>query len=265
MTEPGDAAAAGRLRALPVALGGALHGGGRPARKAAARAVTAPARARVRRGKPDQRPDRGPHLAHDLPDDAEDRLRESVARVGKRPAGLLVTLFVNWLVKPFSMAFLGVALLPPRLRAVDRAELTPTSTSPGRSSWRPRPARRWSSSGPTSPTATRPTRSCRSPSTTSIMLVALRADREASRDGRGVLEVPFKVLLYVGPRLHRRPAAPRRVELRALAHARAGAGWFEKRFLPPSHPVTVAALLATLVLIFAFQADNITGRCSTCC
>ena len=30
--------------------------------------------------------------------------------------------------------------------------------------------------------------------------------------------------------------------------------------LPRFAPVTVAALLATLVLIFAFQADNITGQ-----
>ena len=31
----------------------------------------------------------------------------SVLNVGKNPKGLLITLFVNWLVKPFSMAFLG--------------------------------------------------------------------------------------------------------------------------------------------------------------
>ena len=31
----------------------------------------------------------------------------SIAGVRKKPKGLLVTLFVNWLVKPFSMAFLG--------------------------------------------------------------------------------------------------------------------------------------------------------------
>jgi ACR3 family arsenite transporter len=31
----------------------------------------------------------------------------SVLNVGKNPRGLLITLFVNWLVKPFSMAFLG--------------------------------------------------------------------------------------------------------------------------------------------------------------
>jgi arsenite transporter len=32
------------------------------------------------------------------------------------------------------------------------------------------------------------------------------------------------------------------------------------RLLPKFAPVTIAALLGTLVLIFAFQADNITGR-----
>jgi ACR3 family arsenite transporter len=31
----------------------------------------------------------------------------SILNVGRRPKGLLVTLFVNWVVKPFSMAFIG--------------------------------------------------------------------------------------------------------------------------------------------------------------
>src|SRR3990170_2897924 len=31
----------------------------------------------------------------------------SILEVGKKPKGLLITLFVNWVVKPFSMAFLG--------------------------------------------------------------------------------------------------------------------------------------------------------------
>ena len=39
-----------------------------------------------------------------------------------------------------------------------------------------------------------------------------------------------------------------------------GAEWFEKIFLPKFHPVTIFALLATLVLIFAFQAENLTQR-----
>ena len=39
-----------------------------------------------------------------------------------------------------------------------------------------------------------------------------------------------------------------------------GRAWFEEEYLPFFHPITTIALLATLVLIFAFQADNITGR-----
>src|SRR5207249_1725261 len=39
-----------------------------------------------------------------------------------------------------------------------------------------------------------------------------------------------------------------------------GKTWFEGAFLPQFGPVTVVALLATLILIFAFQADNITGK-----
>jgi ACR3 family arsenite transporter len=36
-----------------------------------------------------------------------------------------------------------------------------------------------------------------------------------------------------------------------------GREWFETHFLPKFRPVTILALLATLVLIFAFQAENI--------
>jgi len=36
-----------------------------------------------------------------------------------------------------------------------------------------------------------------------------------------------------------------------------GRGWFETHFMPKFRPVTILALLATLVLIFAFQAENI--------
>jgi ACR3 family arsenite transporter len=50
--------------------------------------------------------------------------------------------------------------------------------------------------------------------------------------------------------------------LRAWLVRARGKAWFGGVLLPQFAPVTVAALLATLVLIFAFQADNITGRLS---
>ena len=39
-----------------------------------------------------------------------------------------------------------------------------------------------------------------------------------------------------------------------------GKDWFEKKLLPRFAPVTIAALMATLALIFVFQADNLTSR-----
>jgi ACR3 family arsenite transporter len=77
--------------------------------------------------------------------------------------------------------------------------------------------------------------------------------------GASALQVPFGVLLtsvlvfiviplVVGCLL--------RVWLR---NAR-GAEWFEKSFLPRFAPLTIMALLTTLVLIFAFQAENITAK-----
>jgi ACR3 family arsenite transporter len=39
-----------------------------------------------------------------------------------------------------------------------------------------------------------------------------------------------------------------------------GKEWFETRFLSMFHPVTVVALLLTLLLIFAFQAESLTTK-----
>jgi len=43
----------------------------------------------------------------------------AVRRVGERPMGLVVTLFVNWLVKPFSIAFACMSVLPLSLCCLD--------------------------------------------------------------------------------------------------------------------------------------------------
>jgi ACR3 family arsenite transporter len=44
---------------------------------------------------------------------------------------------------------------------------------------------------------------------------------------------------------------------RAVLIKAKGREWFETHFMPKFRPVTILALLATLVLIFAFQAENI--------
>jgi ACR3 family arsenite transporter len=69
--------------------------------------------------------------------------------------------------------------------------------------------------------------------------------------------VPSKVLITSVVVFIVIPLAAGYLTRTALLHRR-GREWFEGSFLPRFHPVTVVALLATLVLIFAFQAENLT-------
>jgi ACR3 family arsenite transporter len=77
--------------------------------------------------------------------------------------------------------------------------------------------------------------------------------------GASSLHVPFQVLLVSVITFIVIPLALGSVSRFVLIRARGGE-WFQNAFLPRFRPVTTLALLATLVLIFAFQADNLTGR-----
>jgi len=92
-----------------------------------------------------------------------------------------------------------------------------------------------------------------------IMLFAFAPVVKFLVSGAAGLEVPFSVLLYSVLIFVVIPLALGSVS-RAVLLRRQGAAWFESRFLPALQPVTVLALLATLVAIFAFQAENITTR-----
>jgi ACR3 family arsenite transporter len=70
------------------------------------------------------------------------------------------------------------------------------------------------------------------------------------------LTVPFKVLVYSVVTFIVIPLVLGSVSRTLLVRAK-GIEWFEKRYLTLFHPITVLALLATLILIFAFQADNL--------
>jgi ACR3 family arsenite transporter len=79
--------------------------------------------------------------------------------------------------------------------------------------------------------------------------------------GASSLTVPFLVLLYSVIIFIVIPLAAG-VLIRAWAIRAHGRAWFEDILLPKFQPVTVMALLTTLVFIFAFQAENITGKFS---
>ncbi|HXH37427.1 MAG TPA: arsenical-resistance protein, partial [Thermoanaerobaculia bacterium] len=91
-----------------------------------------------------------------------------------------------------------------------------------------------------------------------IMLVAFAPIVKFLVSGAAGLEVPFRVLLYSVLIFVVIPLLLGAISRAALIQ-RNGSEWFE-RFLTMFNPVTILALLATLVLIFAFQAENITTR-----
>jgi ACR3 family arsenite transporter len=92
-----------------------------------------------------------------------------------------------------------------------------------------------------------------------IMLVLFVPIVQFLVEGASSLTVPFKVLLYAVGVFIVIPLAAG-VLLRTTLIRSRGRVWFEQELLPRFAPVTITALLTTLVFIFAFQADNIINK-----
>ena len=182
----------------------------------------------------------------------------SILRVGKRPRGVLITLFVNWMVKPFSMALIAwlffrhifAAWIPAAQADQYIAGAIILAAAPCTAM-----VFVWSYLADGDPAYTLVQVSLND----LIMLVLFAPVVRFLVSGAASLSVPFMVLLYSVLAFIAIPLAAG-VILRAWLVRRRGKDWFEKRLLPRFSPVTILALLATLVLIFAFQADNITTR-----
>jgi ACR3 family arsenite transporter len=182
----------------------------------------------------------------------------SIRNVGRRPNGLLITLVVNWLVKPFSMALLGwvffrhvfAPLVGPALASEYIAGVIILAAAPCTAM-----VFVWSYLSDGDPAYTLVQVSVND----LIMLVAFAPIVKLLVSGTSGLEVPFEVLLYSVVIFVVIPLAAGVASRRALIRER-GVEWFDTRFVPRFAPITILALLATLVLIFAFQAENITTR-----
>jgi len=182
----------------------------------------------------------------------------SLAGVGRRPRGILVTLAVNWLVKPFSMAALGwlffqhlfLPWIGPELADQYTAGVIILAAAPCTAM-----VFVWSYLTDGDPAYTLVQVSLND----LIMLFLFAPVVQLLVSGASSLTVPFAVLLVSVLVFIVIPLAIGTL-CRRLLIARRGPAWFEERFLPRFQPVAVTALLATLVLIFAFQADNLLGR-----
>jgi ACR3 family arsenite transporter len=182
----------------------------------------------------------------------------SIWNVGKRPRGLFVTLFVNWLVKPFSMAFIAWLffrfIFASWISAGDADQYIAgciiLAAAPCTAM-----VFVWSYLTEGDPAYTLVQVSVND----LIMLFLFAPIVRFLVNGASSLHVPFQVLLYAVGVFIVIPLAAGSL-LRAYFIRAHGIDWFEKMLLPRFAPVSMLALLATLVLIFAFQADNITGK-----
>jgi ACR3 family arsenite transporter len=181
----------------------------------------------------------------------------SIVRVGQRPKGVVITVIVNWLVKPFSMALFGwlffqhlfLPLIGQELASQYIAGVIILAAAPCTAM-----VFVWSYLSDGDPAYTLVQVAVND----LIMLLVFAPIVKILISGAAGLEVPFRVLLYSVMIFVVIPLALGAVSRWVLIR-RQGTEWFD-RLMAKFHPVTVLALLATLVLIFAFQAENITTR-----
>ena len=177
--------------------------------------------------------------------------------IARKPKGLLVTLGVNWLVKPFSMALLGwlfmrhvfSAWIAPEMAKEYTAGLIILAAAPCTAM-----VFVWSYLTNGDPVYTLVQVAVND----LIMLVAF-APIVMFLCGVANVVVPPKVLITSVVVFIVIPLVAGWLTRTGLLKSR-GKDWFEDKFLSKFQPVTIFALLLMLVLIFAFQSKNLTKQ-----
>ena len=180
-----------------------------------------------------------------------------IGGVFAKPKGLFITLFVNWLVKPFSMALLGwffiqtlfsrwLGWIDPETARNYVAGLIILAAAPCTAM-----VFVWSyltdGDGPYTLAQV---------AINDLIMVFAFAPIVMFLVGVSGVTIPGQVLFVSVVVFIVIPLASGWIS-RALLIKSRGLDWFEESFLPKFRPVTIFALLATLVLIFAFQAENL--------
>lgn len=179
-----------------------------------------------------------------------------LAGVFSKPKGLFVTLFVNWLVKPFSMALLGWFFVEKVFAGYGWIDLeTAKNYCAGLIILAAAPCTAmvfvWSylTDGDGHYTLAQV-------AINDLIMVFAFAPIVMFLVGVTGVSIPSNVLFVSVMVFIVIPLASGWISRSLLIRAQ-GPAWFEGKFLPKFRPVTILALLGTLVLIFAFQAQNI--------
>ena len=178
----------------------------------------------------------------------------SLKNVGKRPKGLILTLTLNWAIKPFTMAGISAlfffvffrGLIPSGLASEYYAGAILLGAAPCTAM-----VFVWSflSRGNAAYTLVQV-------AANDLVLVVLFAPIVMGLLGLSEITVPYltiflSVVLFVVI-----PLALGYIS-RFLLIRKHGTDWFESMFLPKLRPVTISGLLLTLVILFSFQGDTI--------
>ncbi|HTZ21502.1 MAG TPA: ACR3 family arsenite efflux transporter, partial [Opitutaceae bacterium] len=180
-----------------------------------------------------------------------------LAGVVQRPKGLLVTLVVNWLIKPFSMALLGwlfvrvlfsgaLGWITPEAARDYTAGLIILAAAPCTAM-----VFVWSYLTDGDPAYT-----LAQVAINDLIMLGAFAPIVMFLVGVSGVVVPKGILITSVVVFIVIPLSAGWLSRTALIRSQ-GEAWFTGTFLPVFKPVTIIALLATLILIFAFQAENI--------
>ena len=180
----------------------------------------------------------------------------SIKNAGKKPKGLMVTLFVNWIVKPFSMALLGILFFK-YIFSGFISEFDANQYLAGVIILAAAPCTAmvfvWSNLTDGDPAYTLIQVSIND----LIMLFAFAPIIGFLISGAAGISIPFEVLLYSVIAFIVIPLVAGSLSRFFLIKAK-GLEWFETQFLKKFGNITIIALLLTLVIIFAFQAESLT-------
>ncbi|MGV8134161.1 MAG: ACR3 family arsenite efflux transporter [Mangrovibacterium sp.] len=179
----------------------------------------------------------------------------SIKTVGKRPKGLILTVVVNWLIKPFTMAFLAWIFFSKIYAAVIQPELAGEYIA-GAILLGAAPCTAmvfvWSYLTDGDPNYT-----LVQVSVNDLIILVAFVPIVGFLLGITNVQIPYDTLVASVVVFVVVPLVAGYFTHKVLIR-RKGEQWFQKSFLPKFKPVSIVALLLTLVLLFAFQGNTIT-------
>jgi len=178
----------------------------------------------------------------------------SVRNVGKKPKGVVLTVVVNWLIKPFTMAFfawifftkLYAAYISPELASEYIAGAIILGAAPCTAM-----VFVWSYLTDGDPNYT-----LVQVSVNDLIILVAFVPIVGLLLGITNITIPYNTLVASVIIFVVIPLVAGLITNKRLIK-RKGEDWFKNKFLPKFKPVSIIALLSTLILLFAFQGKNI--------